>query len=441
MASERNILLITFDDAVAFWKYKRMFGQALQTPNLDRICAQSTAFHAAYTQAPVCSPSRQSFLSGLTPHQTGLTMPRKNVFDYIDAAAFMPTRLKDAGFYTSSGGKGIGGFLPLEDAQHARIYSDEPKTFRKDWKVPASISREYGGFRGGKATIEDKHDRRFYDFQASKSAISFFRRYSRDQPFFREVGFYGPHGPWITPARFKDMYDPEGFMRPRAWDAGLPTNPYLDRHFDANFDCPKPGVWAKSVRNYFSAMTHVDHHLGRVWDALKASRHADRTIVIITSDHGHHLGDRNRFRKHTLYEQVANVPLIIHDPDHPVPQVVTDPVGLIDIAPTVMDYAGLPAPADWVGRSLRPQMQLERAPDRAIATVLRDNSAIRKGRYRFIQYEDRSTQLFDLGTDWWQAHDLGPDHPAYAEMAQAHADTCRSYGFDSSTVTPVAEVA
>lgn len=440
MATARNILLITFDDAIAFWKYKRIFGAELHTPNLDRICAVSTAFHAAYTQAPVCSPSRHSCLSGYTPHQTGLTMPQKAVFDYIDASEFVPTRLKDAGYFTSSGGKGIGGYLPLPAPYHERIYCDEPKSFRKDWKVPEDISREYGGFRGGKATTDAIHDRRFYDFQASKSALSFFRRHRADQPFFREVGFYGPHGPWITPHRFKEMYDTKAFVPPRAWDNELPTDPYFDRHFTRNFDDPKPGVWAKSVRNYFSAMSHVDYHLGRVWDALQESRHAGNTVVIITSDHGHHLGERGRFRKHTLYEQVANVPLIIHDPDHPEANVVTDPVGLIDIAPTIMDYAGQPQLPDRVGKSLRPMLQLERDPDRAVPTVLRNNSSIRKGRYRFIQYENKCTQLFDLGTDWWQAHDLGPNHPAYDDMVQAHAHTCLAYGHDVSAVQEVAEV-
>jgi len=97
--SGRNIMLITFDDAVAFWKYKTVFGEVLQTPNLDRICAQSTAFHAAYTQAPVCSPSRASFMSGKAPHQSGLTTPYKEIFEKIPPREMWPYLLKQNGYF------------------------------------------------------------------------------------------------------------------------------------------------------------------------------------------------------------------------------------------------------------------------------------------------------------------------------------------------------
>lgn len=441
-APRRNIMLISFDDAVAFWRYKTLFGAALETPNLDRICAQSTAFHAAYTQAPVCNPSRVAMLSGKTPHQTGITMPRKDVFSVLDVGDVLPGRLKAEGWFTSLGGKGLSGFHPFEDDLHARLYSDAPRAFRKDWRVPDKISVALGGFRGGKATVSEAHDGRFYDYQAASSAEEFLSEHPEDQPFFREIGFYGPHGPWITPLRFKKMYPPDGFRQPPAWEGGLPTNPYLDAQFTPNFDPTRPRIWRQSVRNYFSAMSHVDHHLGRVWDALKASKHGDNTVVIITSDHGHHLGERNRFRKHTLYEQVANVPLIIHDPTHPVPQVVTDPVGVIDIVPTVLDYVGLEPPEGCLGQSLRPLMRMEPAPEsRAIPTVLRDNVSIRKDRFRFIRYEDGSTEMYDIAADWWQRAPLGPDHPSYGDMAAALEACCEAQGLDLSTVRPCEDAA
>ena len=434
----KNIMLITFDDGVAFWKYRNVFGATLQTPNLDRICAQSTAFHAAYCQSPICSPSRASFMSGQTPHQSGMTLPKMDMFGLIPPERMWPHTLKQQGYYTSSGGKIILGYVPLEDHIHDVLYCDKPKSFRVDWKVPKDISTGLGGFRGGRATDDPKHDRRFYDFQSSRSAMQFLATYDGDAPFYREVGFYGPHGPWITPRRFKDMYDEAEFEVPRAWADGFDSNPFFDTVSEENFDDKPLGYWRKSVRNYFSALSHVDHHLGRVWDALKASRHADNTVVIIASDHGMHLGERNRFRKHTLWEQVANVPLIVHDPAHPVANVVSDPVALLDIGPTVMDYAGLPPMSDCTGRSLRPLCEGDRAPDRAVLTVRGNNAAMRKGRYRYIRYEDGSTEFFDLAQDWWQTRNLGPDHPDYADTRAAHTACCRDYGFDLGTLTAAA---
>ncbi len=149
--ARKNVILITFDDAVAFWKYKTAFGEALQTPNLDRICAESTAFQAAYCQAPVCSPSRASFMSGQSPHQSGVTGPYKNYFEKIPAEAMWPYKLKQAGYFCSSGGKVMQGYDALPDEIHQTLFSDNPKKFRGDWQIPKAISIEFGGLRGGKA--------------------------------------------------------------------------------------------------------------------------------------------------------------------------------------------------------------------------------------------------------------------------------------------------
>ena len=442
---KKNILLISFDDAVAYWRYKAIFGELLQTPNLDRICAQSTAFQNAYCQAPVCSPSRASFMSGKSPHQSGVTGSDKNYFDKIAPEEMWPYTLKQNGYYCSSGGKVMRGFVPLPGAIHKVLFSDRRRRFTTDRRKmykgpdddpPDTIERiEFGGFRGGLATVNEEDDDKFYDHQVADSAEIFLNKRRGGKPFYREVGFSGPHGPWTTPKRYKEMYDTSQIKQPKAWTAGFDENAFMAQVTTENIDRTRVKQWQKSVRNYFSALTHTDHHLGRVWDALKSSRHADNTIVIIVSDHGFHLGERNLFRKHTLWEQVANVPLIIHDPTHPIAQVVSDPVGLIDVGPTVMDYLDLPAIEGCVGRSLRPQMGLDRVPDRAVPTFFHQNAGVRKGKYRFIRYEDGTTQLFDLSTDWWQTRDLGASHPDYAEMQQVHAACCKEYGFDIAALS------
>ena len=444
--AQKNILLISLDDAVAYWRYKAIFGAELHTPNLDRICAQSTAFQNAYCQAPICSPSRASFMSGKSPHQSGVTGSDKNYFDKITPQEMWPYRLKQKGYFCSSGGKIMRGFVPLPGEIHKVLYSDRRRRFttdrRKMYKGPEearSIETErmsFGGFRGGLATVNEADDIWYYDHQVADSAEVFLNKHPADKPFYREVGFSGPHGPWTTPKRFKEMYDTRTIKQPKAWREGFDENAYMSALTTANIDNTRVKQWQKSVRNYFSALTHTDQHLGRVWDALKASRHADNTIVILLSDHGFHLGERNLFRKHTLWEQVANVPLIIHDPEHPVAQVVSDPVALLDVGPTVMDYLDLPPLRGCVGQSLRPQMNLERAPDRAVPTFFHNNAALRKGKYRFIRYEDGSTQFYDLSNDWWQTRDLGPEHPDYTEMQQAHADCCKEYGFDIAAHSP-----
>lgn len=430
-SGRRNILLVSFDDAVAFWRYKSVFGEALQTPNLDRICAQSTAFHAAYCQAPVCAPSRASFLTGKTPHQLGVFGHDAKVFDKVAPQDMWPYLLKQNGYFCSSGGKVHHGFRPLPPDIHEVLYSDAPKHFRIDWRLPADrAQKKYGGSQGGTATTDPADDGKYHDAHAANSAIDFLQTYAGDQPFYREVGFYGPHSPFITPARFKDMYNKGKIKRPRAWAAGYDTNAYADEHMPENTPNRNRIWWRNSVRNYFSALSHADYHLGRVWDALQASPFAQDTVVVILSDHGFHLGEKNRFRKMTLWEQVAAVPLIIHDPHRPQAREIADPVALIDVGPTVLDYAAVPGLDDSVGQSLRPLVEGQTAAQRAIPTVYFDSATIRQGDYRIIRYADGSTQLFDLQKDWWQLKDLGPDHPAFSELYASLIACCRDYGYD-----------
>lgn len=422
--AKKNILFISLDDCIAYWHYRTVFGAELQVPNLDRICAQSTAFHAAYAQAPVCGPSRASFMSGLTPDQTGVYDNGTDVFDVLPAAAMWPARFKEAGYYCSSGGKLHHTYKPLGRRPHAALYSDERKKFLDDMKLkPDAPARKFGGHRGGWATTDPKDDAQYYDHQSADSAIAFLDSYDNDAPFYREVGFYSPHGPHITPARFKEMYDVAAFQRPASWANGFACDdgiPDLQTEDKLGTD---PDYWRACVRNYFSALSHGDYHLGRVWDALKSSRHAQDTLVVIGSDHGFHLGDRGRFSKFTLFEQVAGVPLIIHDPADPTGHVVTDPVAMLDVGPTLLDYAGLPKPDAFRGRSLLGETD----PDRAVMTVWNGGAAIRQGNYRLIRYADGQTQLFDMTADFWQQTNLGPDHPAHAPMLASLNATAQDY--------------
>lgn len=428
----KNILLVSFDDATAFWPYKTAFGEALQTPNLDRICEHATAFTSAYCQAPICGPSRSSFMSGRTPHQLGIFDNYTDVFDTVETRSMWPYRLKENGFFCSSGGKVHHRYKPVRRVFHNILYSDAQKRFGSDMNLPPDLEKQnFGGNRGGWSTTNEKDDDIYYDHKSAESAISFLDDYDDDAPFYREVGFYSPHGPHYTPVRFKQMYNPRRITRPDVWDGGFDYNEFTTSRLPENEHIKSGNLrwWRNSVRNYFSAYSHGDYHLGRVWDALQASRHADNTVVVIVSDHGFHLGNRNRYMKTTLWEQVASVPMIIYDPDRREGRQVDDPVALLDVGPTVLDYAELPPLDDCVGRSLRPQVEGASDPDRAVATVYHNNVAIRKGDYRIIWYEDGSTQLFDLTDDFWQLNNLGEDHPAFDTMYAALAETGVEYGF------------
>jgi arylsulfatase A-like enzyme len=431
--NRKNILLISLDDAVAPWPYKTVFGEPLRTPNLDRLCDQSTAFHSAYAQAPICGPSRASMMTMKMPPELGILDNGTFVFDRVPAQLGFSHALKSAGYFCSSGGKLHHRYTPLAQRHQRVLYSDGRKAFGDDMGIPEALKRrsvKFGGFRKGIGTPDGEYDDSFHDAQSASSAISFLNDYAGDAPFYREVGFFSPHVPHITPARFKRMYNVRGLRKPRDWTGHLDDSPYVSASYPEREEFRSTGFWRRSVRNYFSAYSHVDHHLGRVLDALRASPHAGQTVVILVSDHGFHLGNRNLFRKTTMWEQSLHVPLVIFDPGDPEGRVVQDPVGLIDLGATVLDFAGIPPADRRQGRSLRPFLDGARDPDRAIPSFYKGNATIRKGRYRIIRYGDGSHQLFDCVADYWQLRDLGPAHPAFAEMQAALTSAAADCGFD-----------
>lgn len=420
----KNILLVSFDDAVAPWRYAKAFGEPLRLPNLEALCSVATAFHSAYAQAPICGPSRASMMTGDMPDVLGITDNSTFVFDKVPAESCWIHDLRQAGYFCSSGGK-IHHMPTLRRGPHAVLYSDARKGFSSDARLPRELrkrSKAFGGHRNGRGALDYVDDDFFFDKQVADSTIQFLSTYAGDQPFYRELGFVSPHGPHITPARFKEMYDPTRLVRPVEWGGYLNDNAYVTANIPENEDFRDEDYWQKSIRNYFSSYTHGDHHLGRVLDALLQSPHAENTIVIVVADHGFHLGNRNLFRKTTLWEQSLHVPFVIFDPEDPQARQIDDPVALVDLGPTVLDFAGIPARSAWQGRSLRRMMAGARDPDRGIPSFYAGNVAIRKGNHRLIRYEDGSHQLFNVHEDYWQLHDLGIDHPMFAPMARALAD-------------------
>ncbi|THH34257.1 DUF229 domain-containing protein [Aliishimia ponticola] len=425
----KNIVVISLDDAVSYWHYKTVFREVLQTPNFDRVCAQSTAFLSAYCQSPLCGPSRSSFMSGRAPPQTGVYDNKTSIFDVVPPQKMWPYLLKENGYFCSSGGKVHHGYKPLPKPIHKVLYSDERKGFRIDKKLPAhKAQKRLGGHAGGIVTTDPADDGYYHDAHSAQSFERFITEYKGDAPFYREVGFYGPHAPFITPLRYKEMYPDRFFVKPAEWGAGFSETDFTSETMVSNFDV-NDQRWRRSVRNYFAAYTHVDHYLGKVWNTLKTSRFADNTVVVILSDHGMHLGDRARFRKSTLWEQVCAVPLIIHDPSRADPQVRRDPVALIDLGPTVLDYSGLPPLDNCVGRSLRPKVEgAAPDPDRPVPTFHNGSVAVRAGDYRMIQYEDGNTEFYDVTRDWWQTKDLGRHHPDFNKVQDILIETARAYG-------------
>lgn len=427
MPDRRNVILIGMDDAFSFWRFKTVFGAALQTPNLDRICEVSSAFTAAFCQIPVCGPSRASAMSGLSPYETGVFDNYTNIFDVLRPEQMWQFRLKQDGYYCTTAGKIHHGFKPLPPEVHDVLYSHPSRHVFFGPKRDAPFER-FGGLMGGVGTTEPKDDRKYYDYRSSQDAIRFLVRYDGEAPFYREVGFHHPHPPFRTPIRFKEQYDIDEFIRPDTWEQGFDLSEFTSEFMAENLT-PDEAVenWQKSIRNYFSAYSHVDHHIGRVWDALKASPHAENTIVVIFSDHGYHMGDKNRFRKFTLWEEATRVPFIIHDPQAQ-GRMVNDPVALVDMGPTILDYANARPMQHSVGRSLRPIIEGGAYYERAVPTFWYGSASVRKGDHRITLYQDGSSEFHNVVDDPWLTRNQAHKVPEYEPIRRELIKTCKDYG-------------
>lgn len=169
------------------------------------------------------------------------------------------------------------------------------------------------------------------------------------------------------------------------------------------------------MQSYLASITFVDHKIGRVLNALEASPYRDNTIVVLWSDHGYHLGEKNTFQKHTLWERSAKAPLIIRLPPAMNGEKYRGKsdavVGLIDLYPTLVDLCGLPPNDKLVGRSLKPLLGQEKVEwNHPALTYLTDGRrSLRTDRYRYLEYGDGSQELYDHQKGPHEWHNLASD--------------------------------
>jgi len=322
------------------------------TPRLDALARQGVRFDRAYCNSPVCTPSRQSFITGRLPHAVGVT---RLTTPLPDSAVTLGDWLGDLGYDSAAIGKmhfnspARHGFAErLDTADWARWLKVNPppggdRTTRwRPFVDPAAVwlNAACRPFGLPAASMESSYlvDR----------AIEFLDRHKGPAPpFTLVVGFPEPHSPFKFPDEWAGRFRPDQFSAPPVSDA-------------ERLDQPKifAGLTPEEIRGintaYYTSVSFLDHQVGRILDALDASGLARDTIVVYLGDNGYMLGQHGRIEKHCSYEPAVRVPLILRWPGRiPADRRVTDLVELVDLLPTLLGLAGLPAPPDLHGRSLQ----------------------------------------------------------------------------------------
>lgn len=420
-AEERhpNVLMICIDDLNDWTGFLGGHPQ-VKTPHMDALARRSRVFTNAHCAVPVCSASRVSILSGVaaTTHGSYEIGPKYQDLPALRNVPTLHAFFKQNGYRTITGGKvlhhGFSGRLASDiDQDLGRKKSPRPK---KALNRPAHWS---GAWDWG---AHPETEAQMSDYQLAESAAELLAE-GFDRPFLMSVGFFRPHVPLYVPPKWFELYDEQRLSLPDSPLSDLDDLP--DNFLSINnyavapthAEVLKHSRQRSLTRAYLASISFVDHCVGVVTKALQQSRHADNTIVVLWSDHGFHLAEKQHWAKRTLWEESTRVPLLIAGPGIGCGSDCREPVSLLDVFPTLVDLCDLPANPHLEGVSLLPQLKDSTAARRypAITSSYFGNHSIRTKNWRLIVYEDGAQELYDHRTDSDEFNNLADD-PAHTAI-------------------------
>ena len=424
----------------------------VQTPNIDRLAQRGVTFERAYTQFPLCSPSRSSMLTGRRPDTTRvLTNPRSGrvAADYTSSPHFrefipdtmtLPQLFRQHGYVAARVGKlyhyGVPGQIGtsgLDDPPSwDYIVNPAGRDKAEEHKVFSLVPGSYGGALSWLAA--EGSDLEQTDGLVATAAIGLLEQY-RDRPFFLAVGNFRPHTPYVSPKKYFERYPVERILLP-ALSADdrqrTPAPAYASAR--AEQDTMSDDLRRQAIQAYWASISFMDAQVGRVLDALDRLGLADRTIVVFTSDHGYHLYDHGLWQKQSLFERSARVPLIVAAPGKAGNGRRTAALSeLVDLYPTLADLAGLSAPDYLEGTSLAPVLAdpARTVKDAAFTQVRRgglNGYSVRTARWRYTAWDEgrQGEQLYDMAADPGETTNLASD-PQWAATVAACRRRLRDY--------------
>jgi len=435
-AEPRNVLFIAVDD-LNDWIGCLGGHPQTKTPNLDRLAASGVLFTNAYCPAASCNPSRSAIFSGLPPHRSGLYQNTQKLREVMPEAELLPRWFSRHGYWSAGSGKML--HYVIDPQSWDDYFPDKardnpfPHTFYPD-KRPVSLPRG-----GAWQYVEtdwaalDVTDEQFGGDWAVTKWIGEQLGRAHDKPFFLACGIYRPHEPWFVPKKYFEPFPVESIQLPPGYlEDDLEDVPAEGRRIGRNryfAHIQAQKQWKQGIQAYLASIHFADAMLGRVLDALEESPHRDDTVVVLWSDHGWHLGEKEHWQKFTGWRAGARVPLMVRVPKGApgLPEgtkagsVCTRPVGLVDLFGTLTELCGLPPKPDIESRSLVPLLRDPSAPwPHAAVTHLDhpENYAVSTERWRYLHYRDGGEELYDVETDPYEWTNLAGKPPHAAKLEE-----------------------
>ena len=436
----------------------------IKTPNLDRLAARGACFENLYVQSTVCMPSRASIVTGRYPSAHGVV---DNGYDLSLNETTIAHLLRDAGYHTMAVGRthlistqprpeySKTDFYGFSQCSHAQVYcagtdpgndylkwiQEEHPKFYDEIAFANKGERQRRDMMSGSNTIID--DSLSMNSWVVMRSLEFLREHQDndpDQPFLLWAGTWDPHGPYRVPPPWDTMYDPDDIPAPVRGEAELESYPPPVRElavteFNRNPDVSLETALKNTTAMFYGMISHIDDQFGRLVDGLEAMGVLDNTIILFTSDHGDMMGDHWFMAKRMFfYDGALKVPGLIAGPGVKPGSRYDCLVESVDLAPTLLDLAGLDPSPSIQGRSWKPLFDGAAAKIRddaftefeyhkgfgeaADETKDEQTASLFDGRYRIVYFQGRSYgQLFDFEKDpdnlvnFW-------DDPEYAEVKQ-----------------------
>jgi len=384
----------------------------LSTPAIDALAAQGTRYETAISPVPVCVPARASMISGQSSVANGvidnLSWLRPDRRDL--GIETWPELLSRSGYRTAAIGKMH--FYPWdisEGFEHRIIAEDKRHVAVEDDYHSALMARGYrkqharemrGYYQNKGACICDLPDDLQVDRWVANRTVDYLDALSDDRPFAIMVGFPGPHCPYDPPEAALAGIDPARLPSPlpetdesRYHREGMIAG-YRRPWADLDYSSLSQDQITAIRHHYAASVQRLDQDVGAIIEALRRTGRLDNTIVVFSSDHGDYLGDFKLMGKAYFHEPSVRVPLIVADFRRPEASTSTVPASLLDLYPTILDWAGLALPRHADGLRLG-----EIREDRVIIGVSNLGTMARSRTHKLVRYATGVEALFDLVAD------------------------------------------
>ncbi len=458
-----NILLIFCDD-LNLMGNGTLYDPLVYAPNIDSLVNESVVFSNAHANMAACGPSRASVFSGVLPSTSGHYGYRMRLNSWLDNPVLSQTisvfaHLKNNGYRVYGSGKIYHkDRIRIEDFDH---YSDKAQQGPFSYNqlphsdLPISFDQfslsfapleniptypEYTGWlnRDGSPFFFENNENRGLmgdeiTVEYCDSILADYASGQMNEPFFLTAGFQNPHEPFHVPQEFWDLYDPSefdySFLQP---DTDIPVVTSITNRWNSNgnkgaYDlliesapAEDPLFYLRSfIHGYYASVSFVDKQVGAILESLENNGLADNTIVILTSDHGFHLGSKGMVKKTTMWNDATAIPLIVRSPGV-APEIIDTPVSLIDLYPTLLDFANVPSPTshDLDGKSLiniyggAQNTAIVYCPSRELldineqSKVEHSHQGIVFGKYKYIHWSSGEDELYNLNNDFRETNNV-----------------------------------